>query len=419
MSVDATELGRRIRKIRENRGFTQQYLADLLAIPRPAVVQIEAGNRSLDSVELMKLSKELSFDPKDLFAEVFNEDQDSVTVLFRSDSEMATNHQLNQAVSHWSVLCRQFTELEKLVGADRKFISPAVYELVPPRSKWEAIQQGNIIADYERGRLKLGTAPLPDLPEIIEGQGVRVGRLPLEDCISGLFLADDKNGLAILVNAEHSEQRQLFSCAHEYGHLLFDRKEKATISRPAEREKLNEIRANSCAAALRLPEEGVREFLMRVGKSRDLFQVQEIYDEGGASVRAQRRSSAEPFSVQFYDVVHLAFYFGVSYESALWRLKALKIISEEEREELSSREESAREFRTLLWRQSGRQERIQGGNFQHKLLMLALEAYRLGEISKAKLREIGATLDVPPHQIDAFSRSSEPAETAEGPLLPH
>ena len=46
-------------------------------------------------------------------------------------------------------------------------------------------------------------------------------------------------------------------------------------------------------------EEGVREFLMRVGKSRDLFQVQEIYDEEGESVRAQRRSAVEPFSVQF------------------------------------------------------------------------------------------------------------------------
>lgn len=419
MSLDANELGRRIRRIRENRGLTQQDLADLLGIPRPAVAQIEAGKRSLDSVELMKLSRELGFDPKDLFAEVFNEDQDSVTVLFRSDPELASNHQLNSAISHWSELCRQFTELEKLVGADRKFVSPVLYELPTPGNKWEAIQQGNIVADYERGRLKLGAAPLPDLPEIVEGQGVRVGRLPLDDCISGLFLADDKNGLAILVNADHSEQRQLFSYAHEYGHLLFDRKEKATISRRAEREKLNEIRANSFAAALLLPEEGVREFLTRVGKSRDLFQVQEIYDEEGESVRAQRRSGAEPFSVQFYDVVHLAFYFGVSYESALWRLKSLKIISEEEREELSSRKDAACDFRNLLRRQSGYDHQIQGGNFQHKLLMLALEAYRLGEISKAKLREIGATLEVPPHQIDAFSRSAEPAETAEGPVLPH
>jgi Zn-dependent peptidase ImmA (M78 family)/transcriptional regulator with XRE-family HTH domain len=419
MSLDSKELGRRFRKIRENHGFTQQDLAGLLGIPRPAVVQIEAGNRSLDSVELMKLAKELGFDPKDLFVEVFREDQDSVTVLFRTDPEMVSNHQLNQAVSHWSVLCRQFTELEKLVGADRKFVSPALYELPFPGNKWEAIQQGNIIADYERGRLKLGTAPLPDLPEIIEGQGVRVGRLPLEDCISGLFLADDKNGLAILVNAEHSEQRQLFSYAHEYGHLLFDRKEKATISRRAEREKLNEIRANSFAAALLLPEEGVREFLVRVGKSRELSQIQEVYDEEGESVRAQRRTAAEPFSVQFYDVVHLAFYFGVSYEAALWRLKSLQIISEEEREDLLSQNEAALEFRKLLWRQSGRRQRIQGGKFQHKLLMLALEAYRLGEISKAKLREIGATLDVTSRQIDAFTIGSESADSAELPLLPN
>jgi len=27
--------------------------------------------------------------------------------------------------------------------------------------------------------------------------------------------------------------------------------------------------------------------------------------------------------LQFYDVAHLAFYFGVSHEAALWRLKAL------------------------------------------------------------------------------------------------
>ena len=45
--------------------------------------------------------------------------------------------------------------------------------------------------------------------------------------------------------------------------------------------------------------------------------------------------------MQFYDVVHLAFYFGVSYESALWRLKTLKLISEEERAKLASQSESA------------------------------------------------------------------------------
>jgi hypothetical protein len=85
--------------------------------------------------------------------------------------------------------------------------------------------------------------------------------------------------------------------------------------------------------------------------------------------------------------VHLAFYFGVSYESALWRLKTLKLVSEEERVSLAGQTQSANEFRKLLWNQNGRSRRVlnREGKFQHKLLMLGLEAFRLGEISLAKL----------------------------------
>ena len=155
-------------------------------------------------------------------------------------------------------------------------------------------------------------------------------------------------------------------------------------------------------------------------KSRDLPLFQEIYDEEGAAVRAQRReASAGPIAVQFYDVVHLAFYFGVSYESALWRLKTLKLISEEERANLASQSESAYEFRKLLWTQSGRPQRsaIREGKFQHKLLMLALEAFRLGEISHAKLREVAKLGDISPQQLDTFVAAIEPEDHTEAKAL--
>jgi hypothetical protein len=45
----------------------------------------------------------------------------------------------------------------------------------------EAIHQGTAVADQERNRLKLGTGPVPELPEIVESQRVRVGLLPLDD----------------------------------------------------------------------------------------------------------------------------------------------------------------------------------------------------------------------------------------------
>src|SRR5712692_8967025 len=124
MPIDLKELGQRLRKLRESRGHTQEEIADVLGIPRSSVVQMESGNRSVDSMELMKLASELGFDPKDLFAEEFSEQRDSVTALFRAEPRIATDKKLSQAISRWSALCRQFTDLERLVGADRGFVSP-------------------------------------------------------------------------------------------------------------------------------------------------------------------------------------------------------------------------------------------------------------------------------------------------------
>ena len=82
MNIDRQELGRRLRCVRESRRFTQEDIAGVLGISRSAVVQMEAGNRSIDSIELMKLSKELGFDPADLFSEEFHEERSPVFALF-------------------------------------------------------------------------------------------------------------------------------------------------------------------------------------------------------------------------------------------------------------------------------------------------------------------------------------------------
>jgi Zn-dependent peptidase ImmA (M78 family)/transcriptional regulator with XRE-family HTH domain len=423
MSIDLKELGQRLRRLRENRGYTQEEIAQVLGISRSSVVQLESGNRSLDSVELMTLSKELAFDPKELFAEELSEQQDSVTVLFRAESAAGGDRKLRQTVSQWSSLCREFTSLERLIGADRGFVGPVRYEFQEPRGKWEAIQQGAVVADQERNRLKLGTGPVPELPQIIESQGVRVGSVPLDESISGLFLTDENIGLSILVNADHSEQRQLFSFAHEYSHLLFDRARKGNISRRENREENCEVRANSFAAAFLMPESGIREFLSGVGKSRDIPTLQEVYDEEGDAVHAQRRGPAQPIGLQFYDVAHLAFYFGVSYEAALWRLKSLQVISEEERERLAEKQGPANAFRRVLGeRFSAHRQRFyrRQGAFQHKLLSVGLEAFRLGEISKAKLRELASDVEVSSDQLKELlaGLEVESESVGEGVRLP-
>lgn len=50
------QLGRKIREKREEYDYSQTALAQKLKIPRPAMSQIELGQRSLDSMELAKLA---------------------------------------------------------------------------------------------------------------------------------------------------------------------------------------------------------------------------------------------------------------------------------------------------------------------------------------------------------------------------
>src|SRR5437773_10012384 len=81
MAIDRKELGSRLRRIRESRAYTQEELAELSAIPRSSVVQIESGNRSVDGLDLMKLSEALRVDPRRLLAEELSEHKDSVRAL--------------------------------------------------------------------------------------------------------------------------------------------------------------------------------------------------------------------------------------------------------------------------------------------------------------------------------------------------
>jgi transcriptional regulator with XRE-family HTH domain len=56
MSKAKRQLARRLRAAREKRGLTQTTVAKALGLHRPAISEIEAGRRSVDSEELSELS---------------------------------------------------------------------------------------------------------------------------------------------------------------------------------------------------------------------------------------------------------------------------------------------------------------------------------------------------------------------------
>ena len=90
------------------------------------------------------------------------------------------------------------------------------------------------------------------------------------------------------MNEDHPPRRRLFSCAHEYCHVLVDRDRGGLVSRAENREELPEVRANAFAAAFLMPEGGVRAFVRRLGKGEQSRSQLRAYDET-AVVEGQRR----------------------------------------------------------------------------------------------------------------------------------
>ena len=75
--------------------------------------------------------------------------------------------------------------LHEDLGLNRRQSSIPTYSPSAPRSKWNAVQQGQAAAEDERRRLDLGIAPLPDVTDLLGAQGIGTALVDMDDDISG------------------------------------------------------------------------------------------------------------------------------------------------------------------------------------------------------------------------------------------
>jgi DNA-binding XRE family transcriptional regulator len=387
MSITQQELGRRIRAAREACRMTQDEAARHIGVSRPTFVQIEAGHRTVSSLELDRLAYLFGRDIRELVADAFVE-EDALAALFRAQADVAGQPAVLEKLRECMAIGRELTSLEQLVGIDRELTSVQAHPLPPPKSRWEAIVQGERLAEEERRRLGLGSAPAPDLAELLESQGVRTGLVDLPDDVSGLTLSDRRSGLIVVVNRAHHRLRRRFSFAHEYAHVVVDRDHFGTISRASSRDDLVEVRANAFAACFLLPENGVRQLVSGLGKGKPSRVHAEVFDEAGI-LSVEGRSKPGTQSLQLYDVVALAHHFTVSRPSVLYRLRNLRFLTEAELAQLKALDEAGKgkQLAELLGLPEPRRTEARS-SLKHRMLGLALEAFRRDEISRAKLREL-------------------------------
>ena len=400
MPLTREALGQRIRTARESCGFTQEQLGEAVELSRIAINQIESGSRSVSSIELERIAYAVGRDIKAFFTDAFVE-QDALAALFRTEAQLAEQTELRHALQKCLALGREMTNLERLLEIDRGQLRAAAYELPAPKSRWDAIQQGQRIATDERQRLGLGVSPIGDLIELFESQGVRTGLVTLPDNISGLTLWDDKIGIFVVINSDHPARRRRFSLAHEYAHVLIDRERSGAISRAENRAELLEVRANAFAAEFMTPTEGVVQFVQALGKGGASRAQVAIFDEADV-VQVEQRATPGSQDIQLYDVALLAHHFGVSRISALYRLKNLRLIDEREFQRLKSEEDTGagKAIADFLAVADPVEEQETQDEFRRRFLGLALEANRREEITQSKLTELAAMVGMKRHDVE-------------------
>lgn len=392
MTIDHQELARRLREVRRNCNMTQAAVAQHLGIGRSAVSEIESGSRMVSGLELHRLAYLYACDLQELLADEFV-DREPITALFRRHQGSTVDEATLEALRRCVVLGREVANLEELLGIRRASPGAPDYALSTPNTKWEAVRQGSQTAEDERRRLDLGETPLPDVAELLEDQGIVAAQERLPEDVSGLTLIDPEHGVLTAVNVDHHFLRRRFSFAHEYAHVLFDRERRGTVSRASERDSFEEVRANAFAAAFLMPEAGIRSMIHQFAKGHASRNRADVFD-GESALTVEGRTAPGSQQLQLYDVVRLAHRFRVSCVAMLYRLKALRLISEQERAKLAHEDHAGRTRQlraTLSLPEPDHAEARKQS--RSRFLSLAIEAYRREEISTGKWRELVRLID--------------------------
>lgn len=108
--VNDTEIGRRIKDLRESQNITQGQLGDALGgLDQGAVSRLESGHRSLSATEIVKASQILNVTPVTLVA-----DQGSGAIMLRADE--SADAEIAECVDVFQTCVDDYFGLRALAG---------------------------------------------------------------------------------------------------------------------------------------------------------------------------------------------------------------------------------------------------------------------------------------------------------------
>ena len=212
-SIDAVDVGARLRGAREAAGLTQTDAATDLRVARTTLVAMEQGRRRVRADEIQHLARLYGTSVN----AVLRREAVHVDLVPRFRKlPTANDDAAERAARLLTNLVRAEVELENLLGVTRTRNYPPARPLLPGDVRLQAENDATELRQW----LGLGLAPVRDVMSLLElDVGVRLYVRPLDRRVSGLFAYDDSVGACILLNAGHPRERQGQTAIHELAHL--------------------------------------------------------------------------------------------------------------------------------------------------------------------------------------------------------
>lgn len=350
LPLDSPVLRERLRRAREDRGLSQEQVAEELSMARTTIVAIESGGRALRGEEVLKLA-DIYEEPLDALLREAPAPRQLAGQFRTAAGRWPEQAELRAAAAELQRLSEDYLELERITDSPLSISYPA------PRHVENTERQAEGFAEEERRRLGLGDGPLPHLREVLENDvGLRIFAIQLPSKVGGLFGYDVELGACIAMNAKQPWERQRWSLAHEYAHFL-TRRERAEVTVVLDHYK-------------RVP--GAERFA-------DLFAKHFLLPTAGVR---RRWEAAAAGGATAGLLLQQADFWGVSFQAFVVRLEGLKLVRPGTYRSFSNRGFAVEEGRALL--------EIEPRSADERLLprryrLLALSAYADELISEERL----------------------------------
>lgn len=285
-------LGQRLRVARERAGMTQTEAAQFIDVTSAALNQYESGKRRVDALSLERLARLYGVPLRFLFGEeTVKTDWEEALRLCAANISASSKVGIGRLIEKVDAL------LELYKQTDTPF-PELPHPPFAPFSDRVLKEDGTAILAAQRARshYNLGIAPLGDLQSFLQAQGLLIFAIPFgqeENAISGLFFLHPQLGQIIAINQDNADTCRSFSLTQGVAYSLFLHERRAIVYRQGERTS-SQIFAEKFACYFLIPSEALQERLLSL----------------------KVRVVTHPI-----EVVHLSRYFGVSYETMLYRLE--------------------------------------------------------------------------------------------------